>query len=278
MIGIADISGELTAINDASYGEQVRTPIVDALNKMNVEAFMTSGLSGVIGGKSLGTGATFAAASTSAQRSAISSGTFTDLFVGDYWTVNGVVYRIADINYWKRVGDSDFTTNHLVLVPDTFFGNGKMNNSNTTTGAYVGSAMYTDTTTPSVLNSARTQIAADFGNYLLTHKRYLPNAVSNGAQSAGAWYDSTVDLMSEIMVYGSNIRAASIDGAYINTSDKSQLLLFKLDPSKINTREYYWLLDVVSSMTFAYVYLNGRADANSAPDSCGVRPVFAVKG
>ena len=274
---MADISSKTTAFKNAVYGSDIKSTLVDLLNSLNSSEF-NSGLSKMYRGANLGTGDTFEAASTSAQRSAISSGTFTDLFVGDYWTVNGVVYRIADINYWKRVGDSDFTTNHLVLVPDTSFGNGKMNNSNTTTGAYVGSAMYTDTTTPSVLNSARTQIAADFGNYLLTHKRSLPNAVTNGAQSAGAWVNSNVNLMNELMVYGAYIKCKNNAGTFIATTEKSQLALFRIDSTKINIRTKYWLFDVASSENFVIVDSEGDADTSAADEPCGVRPVFTVGG
>jgi hypothetical protein len=38
---------------------------------------------------------------------------------------------------------------------------------------------------------------------LETHRVLLANAVSNGASSGWAWYDSQIDLMNEHMVYGS---------------------------------------------------------------------------
>ena len=274
---MANISSEISTIKTGAYGEQVRDAIISASNKIN-ENGPTVGLTDIYRGRNLGSGSTFAAASTSDQRTAISSGTFNNLFIGDYWTVNGVVYRIADFNYWKRVGDSDLTTNHIVLVPDNNMGSGRMNASNDTTGGYVNSEMYTDTTTPSKLNAARTKIANDFGNYLLSHKRYFPNATTDGAQSAGAWYTSTVDLMNELMVYGSYIRCKKSGTSYIITADKSQLALFRLDPTKINIRANYWLLDVVSSAAFALVNSYGIADSYNATSPNGVRPVFAVKG
>lgn len=230
------------------------------------------GKSGLYRGANLGSGSTFAAASTSAQRAAINDGTFKGLFIGDYWTVNGKVYRIADFNYWKRTGDTDFNANHLVIVPDASFGNGQMNSTNITTGAYVGSEMYTGAS--SVLNTARTAIANEFGTYLASHKLYLPNAVSNGVESAGAWYDSTVELMSEIMVYGSRIR----NTGNFTTTEKSQLALFRLNPAMVNLRYNYWLRDVVSATYFAIVYDYGYANGSNASTSLGVRPAFAVKG
>ena len=228
---------------------------------------------GIYRGANLGSGSTFAAASTTAQKTAINNGTFEGLFIGDYWTIDGRVYRIADFNYWYNVGDTALTTNHIVLVPDASFGNGSMNATNITTGGYVGSAMYTDSS--SVLNTARTTISSKFGNYLVSHKIYLCNAVTDGKESGGAWYTSTVDLMSEIMVYGRRIRNPS----NFYTTEKSQLALFKLAPQRMHDRGYNtWLRDVVSSTYFARVLGDGRANADYASTSRGVRPAFAVKG
>lgn len=260
--------------------KELAQAVADKLLKNAASVGVGYGKSGLYRGANLGSGATFEAASTSAQRTAISNGTFEGLFVGDYWTVNSKVYRIADFNYWKRSGDTDFNVNHVVLVPDASFGNGKMNSTNITTEAYIGSDMYSNTTTPSVLNNARTTISNDFVSYLATHKEYLPNATSDGAQSAGAWYSSTVELMNECMVYGSFIRSSSTSsGNYVYTIDKSQLALFRLNPVMINQGRYnYWLRDVASSTAFAAVASNGTATQANASSSYGVRPAFAIKG
>ena len=234
------------------------------------------GKSDLYRGANLGSGTTFATASTAAQRAAIAAGTFEGLFIGDYWTVNNVLYRIADFNYWKRSGDTDFNTNHIVLVPDSSFGSDKMNDTNITTGAYVGSKMYTDAS--SVLNTARTKIASDFGGYLATHKEYLANAVNDNAQTAGAWFDSTVELMNELMVYGHYVYCRKSNGTYLYTIDKAQLSLFKLNPALVNLRYSYWLRDISSATTFASVFYDGGAYKYGASYSFGVRPAFAVKG
>ena len=65
---------------------------------------------------------------TSAQSAAIQAGTFDDLYIGDYWTINGVNYRIAAFDYYYQCGDgynantnptgSTVTTHHGVGVPD----------------------------------------------------------------------------------------------------------------------------------------------------------------
>ena len=219
-------------------------------------------------GKNLGT------AVTAAQKAAIQAGTFDDLFIGDYWVINGVNWVIADMDYWYNCGDAAFTNHHLVIVPSTSLYNAKMNETNTTEGGYVGSLMYTEN-----LNNAKTTISTAFGDMLLTHREFLVTAVTNGYPSGAAWFDSTVELMNEIMVYGTHIHTPASDGATIvtrTTIDKQQLSLFRLNPRTINNRVSTWLRDVVSSSRFAHVNTGGGATCDSAANSLGVRPAFAI--
>jgi hypothetical protein len=229
-------------------------------------------------GANLGSGLTFSEACTNAQRSAIADGTFEGLFIGDYWTINNRIYRIADFDYWLRSGDQGTTIHHIVIVPDASFGNGQMNDINITEGAYAGSKMYTESS--SVLNVARSTINTDFGAFVLPHRVYLPNAISEtNAQSAGAWLDSKAELMNELMVYGSNIRCKKNSGTYIRTVDKDQLALFQLNPAFISPNRYsYWLRDVTSDREFANVDASGLATSSVATTLIGIRPAFAVKG
>lgn len=219
-------------------------------------------------GKSLGTSI------TSEQLAAIRAGTFDDLFIGDYWTINGHAYEIADMDYWYNTGDTAFTSHHLVMIPRSSLYNAQMNETNTTEGGYVGSLMYTTN-----LEAAKTQISTDFGDNLLTHREYLVNAVTDGYPSAGAWYDSSVELMNEIMVYGSLIRSARNSGTNVPntyTIDKQQLAIFLLAPRRVNIRATQWLRDVVSAANFALVNSNGVAHNAGASYSVGVRPVFPI--
>jgi hypothetical protein len=219
-------------------------------------------------GQSLGTSV------SSAQFSAISAGTFDDMFIGDYWTIGNVVYRIAGFDYWLHCGDTECTDHHVVLVPDTCLYNAVMNDSNVTTGGYVGSKMYT-----SGLADAKSTINTAFGSsHVLSHRELLSNAVSSDIASNWSWYDSTVELMSEVMVYGCNNGAKPVAGS-INFNigiDKSQLPLFALEPSRITNRAGWWLRDVVSSADFADVATHGYADNGNASVSLGVRPAFAI--
>lgn len=220
-------------------------------------------------GKNLGTRV------TEAQWAEIKAGTFRDLFIGDYWTINSVTYRIAGFNYWWNCGDTAFTKNHLAIVPDGILYTQKMNETNTTEGGYVNSLMR-----KSGLEKAKTMIKAAFGaNHVLSHQEHLTNAVTNGKPNGGAWFDSDVELMNEPMVYGSHVFAAGADGITVpmrNTVDKSQLPLFQCCPWLISNRQWFWLRDVVSSVWFAAMFSYGNTYYYAASNEVGVRPVFPI--
>lgn len=219
-------------------------------------------------GKSLGSSV------TTAQYSAISAGTFDDMYIGDYWTIGGVNYRIAAFDYYLNCGDTSCTKHHVVLVPDTCLYNHVMNDTNITTGAYVGSKMYTEG-----LEQAKTTIKAAFSGHVLSKRIYLSNATANGKASAGAWCDSEVDLMCEHMVYGNGVFSPVSDGTTVPNNyrvEKSQLPLFQHEPSRICNRANWWLRDVISASFFAVVYSYGVANYGSASTSFGVRPAFCI--
>lgn len=229
-------------------------------------------------GKSLGSTV------TTAQYAAIKAGTFDDLYIGDYWTIGGVNYRIAAFDYYLNSGDTNCTTHHVVIVPDTCLYNAQMHNTssgswesgaaNTTAGGYVGSDMY-----KSNLEQAKTTIKSAFSGHVLKHRIYLTNAVANGRASGGAWCDSEVDLMCEQMVYGSGIFSPVSDGSNVPANyrvEKSQLPLFQHEPSRICNRATWWLRDVITASAFAYVGGNGNANYGNASNSLGVRPAFCI--
>lgn len=229
-------------------------------------------------GKSLGSTV------TTAQYAAIKAGTFDDLYIGDYWTIGGVNYRIAAFDYYLNSGDTNCTTHHVVIVPDTCLYNAQMHNTssggwesgaaNTTAGGYVGSDMY-----KSNLEQAKTTIKSAFSGHVLKHRIYLTNAVANGRASGGAWCDSEVDLMCEQMVYGSGIFSPVSDGSNVPANyrvEKSQLPLFQHEPSRIGNRNNWWLRDVITASYFAFVDNRGNANYGIASNSCGVRPAFCI--
>ena len=217
---------------------------------------------------------------TSAMSKAIQSGTFDDLFVGDYLTINGTVYRVAGFNLGKQIGDNTSMGNSMCLVPDSALYNAQMHNTdsgqytegaaaNTTTGAYANSDMRTAN-----LAQATQKIVSDFGSsHVMSYRDTLPNATADGQASGWARYDCNVELMSETMVYGTKVWANS---GYEVGCINSQFPLFTLAPEYIYRRFAYWLRGVRSAAYFCCVNYDGFADGSTASLSFGVRPFFFV--
>jgi hypothetical protein len=314
-----------------------KTP-VGAINEVNgkIIVFPNAGShNSIYRGKYLGN------AVTEAQYAAIAAGTFDDMYIGDYWTINGVNWRIAHFDYWLHCGDTETTTHHVVVVPDTILYSAKMNETNVTTGGYTYSLMrggvthqdtftgdgtttvftlsysssfvidvkigtttqatstYTISGTTLTFNTApangaaikanyintdylnqgglvqaKTMIEAAFGSaHILSHRELLSTASSSSGASNWGWADSTIDLMSETMVYGCKVWANT---GYNVGIDKEQLALFRHDHSRIANRSYQWLRSVTSPASFANIYYDGSAYNYPALGSIGVRPAFAL--
>lgn len=213
----------------------------------------------------------------------IAAQTFDDIFVGDYiiGKSSGRKYLVADINYRLHCGDTECTTPHILMIPEKVMGLAQMNSSDKTTGAYVGSTMYKTT-----LATYKTIIRNDFGtDHILTHRNHLQNAVTGNYESGGTWYDSDIELMNELMVYGSNIWhniQAGTNWPNNYEIDKSQLSLFQHRKDLIvafnddGERKAWWLRSVASSSSFCRVYGDGNAGHYGASNSTGVRPAFLI--
>ena len=212
---------------------------------------------------------------TDEQWAAIKAGTFEGLYIGDYWTINGVDYVIAAFNYYLNCGDTACTANHVTIVPRNNLYTHVTNDTNATAGAYVGSKMYA-----SGLNSAKTTIASAFGSaHILSIRQYFQNSVTSNYENGGAWYDASVFLMSEINVYGGNIWKNIVAGTNQPNNyqiDNSQYPVFAFDKTMIHTRQDYWLRDVVGSTAFAFVNSGGDCNRTDASYAFGVRPAFNI--
>ena len=276
-IGGVNLS-ELTQINELVSGNKLLVGTTDGNKAIAAEDALFAMLDGfapvelrrvLFRGKNLGT------ALTAVQKAAIKDGSFKGMFLGDYWSIGGRIWRIVDMDYWYNCGDTAFTSHHLVIMPDEALYNAQMNTTNVTTGGYVGSAMY-----KSNLANAKTIVNAAFQGSVLTHREYLCNAVANGRPSGGAWFDSSIELPNEPMMYGHPHFSPTSDGSTvpsIYTISKTQLALFMVCPRFIVNRSYnQWLRDVVSSAAVARVGGDGGAGYDIASGSGGVRPVFPV--
>ena len=84
---------------------------------------------------------------------AIADGSFRGIFPGGYIVksivVDGTTYSgrwfVADLNYFLHSGDTELTTNHVVLLSEHALGNSQMNTSNTISGGYNNTYMWKTT-------------------------------------------------------------------------------------------------------------------------------------
>lgn len=213
----------------------------------------------------------------------ISSGKFTDIYLGDYFIDSkNVTWIVAGFDLFLNSGDTPLTSHHIVIIPKTVLGTSHMNTSNVTTNGYKGSYMFT-TKLPEIMS---TYITPVFGSHALSHRVLISNAVNATANSnAGAalagcsngweWASVTADLMSEINVYGSVVCSSS----FYDTGNKNMRFpLFNFDNQAVFAyRNWYWLCAVASATVFCSVSGSGCSNCNYASGaSGGVRPYLLI--
>lgn len=214
---------------------------------------------------------------TAAQWTAIGAGTFEDLFIGDYWMINDVNWRIAAFDYYYNTGDVLCTTHHVVIVPEASLYETAMNSSQSTAGGYVASTMYT-----SGLAAALATVKSAFGDgHILTHRQIFCNAVTNGIPSGYSFYDNQIALMTEQNVFGGKFYGAaktSTQTPSLMTLDNAQYPLFAHNHALINVPDkWVGLRDVVSATSYARVTSRGSPDYTSnIANPIAVRPAFSI--
>lgn len=238
----------------------------------------------------------------------IASGTFDDIYVGDYiememtsdYGTETVRWIVADINYFKTKTDVNLSTNHIVLVAeDGFETQHKLNSSNTTVGGYASSAMYI-----TVLPKYDTAIENAFGaSHVLSYHQMLTTSVDantpsmagtgmTGCSNGWAWatgatnypHITKLNLMSEPQVLGTIVNSSSFYDIGINCS---QFSLFAQLSEKIicgrglnhstGLRSSYWLSAIVSSTFVANINYMGMASNGGTSVSNSIRPYFLFK-
>lgn len=222
----------------------------------------------------------------------VHSGNFDDLFLGDYFMVlitttlpdetvktENVTLMIAAFDYYYNIGDTELTTHHIVLIPRNqgFATMAKMNETNTTEGGYLNSAMH-QTVLPCYADSLKTAL----NNHLLSHRTMLTNKVTTTAASmagagmagsASGWEWATVELqlMNEVQLYGTTVWSSS---AYDVGVDNRKLPVFDFITPVQFGRANFWLRSVVSSTSFALCIYAGLATIGSASNANFVRPLI----
>ncbi len=245
----------------------------------------------------------------------IESCRFDDIYVGDYITTDKnshkVTWLIADLNNYLHTGDQDvhskngyldkagggLMTCHATIIPATTLGTSKMNTKDTTgisddvtkgmigygKGAYVGSYMR-NVTLQRVLTD---YITPAFDEHVIKTRNLLADGMdssrsnqygtTDGASSSWNWYDSELDLMSEVNVFGTTVWSSS---GYDIGIDNRQYAIFSLKPEFINSYNgicfWWWLKAVGHNCHFVRIRGNGAPYTDGASYEVGVRPRFLI--
>lgn len=234
----------------------------------------------VFRGKNLG-------ALTATHIANIQNGTFRDMFIGDYFSINGSNYVIAGFDYKIGHGDNISLGHHALLMPDrwsktpteTLQPNGStthyMNDTDTTKGGFVNTKLY-----KTYLPQIQTKLESDFGSHLMKFRELLTNSIDNdGAPNGWAWYDAKVSIPNEVMIYGSIAAGNNKNGGFNVGDDTSQLPLMRLNDAERNNHRAgaVWLRDIHSASGFAFASSNGGATWNCASWTWGgVRAFFLI--
>lgn len=199
---------------------------------------------------------------TSAQLAAIDNGTFDDLFVGDYWTINGVNWRIADIDYCQSV-----SKHHLLMLPDSGLYETQLHNSRASNLFYINSAMFSTN-----LEQAKTTIAAGFPGMVLPFTELYGTSVSDITERT-----VTAEIPYPMMITGSIIMMSASYIGRTHSKFQQQLALIRLCPRFIASDGIYWLRELSNGSQYAYLACDGgRLGANEVQNQANVRPYFLL--
>ena len=215
----------------------------------------------VFRGKNLGT------TLTSGQLAAIQDGTFTDLWVGDYWVINGVTWRIADFDYWYYKVHPRTIGHHAVIMPDSNIVTGAMNLTASSSGGYFGSYGRANG-----VAAAKTLAEAAFGSSRVLETSQLLEISDTFYDGSTQWKTCKVELPSSGMIYGHHPSRAS-------TESVTQLALCMIAPqfTIASGHDHSWLRDVGDLECFLTAGGQGQLITSFwASDVLGMRPVFPI--
>ena len=261
-------SGDVITIHveDESGTTEEEVDMSDYSQKADVAADNAGAHNSIYRGKYLGTEV------TADQYDAINAGTFTDLYIGDYWTINGVNYRIAAFDYYYYYGYSATTKHHVVIVPDTTLGSSQAWDDNgSTDGGYVNSTIRT-----TGLDEARNIIETAFGaSHILSHQVEMTKALTDGKPTQGSnwsWQNATIELMTEQNIFG----CSPVGYNWEASADAAQFPLFVLNPSSKYCRSAILIRSTVSATIVVTLSVRGSATRSSVTSRYGIRPSFCI--
>lgn len=223
-------------------------------------------------GKNLGT------SYTNDQKSAIQSGTFDNIWVGDYWIIGGNTYRVMHVNYPFSAAENDDsglnTSPNIVvqaddnLKTDKFFDTTSEMSSTGILGAYGMNAG---------LTSVRSTVQSSFGVGNIVPKPYvvMSGEGTTGTQTA-SWSSYSVVHPSLGMILGfAHPHERGV------ASPQTQLAAWRLAPNKlVKFNQHFWLQTAAKpgAGSFPLRFKSSGATSDYATPSvtAGYRPIFVL--
>lgn len=224
-----------------------RTDVSDVVNKTLEEANIIDSGDIVLKhrtyrGKNIGT------SFTNAQKEVIQDGTFDDLYVGDYWSINGYTWRIMDINYFINPWITDENViiaqqkNHVIVMPDeslltnyAFSQAGDAYVVNEYKGGYRASLMYRVDE-----NDCKPKFESAFGSSnLIPYKNNIPNSINidDGKVITLNVNNFTCTSPKVSMIFGGSSEPWAISSNIpifgLNVNPSKQFAIFKEKPEHI---------------------------------------------
>lgn len=213
----------------------------------------------------------------------IKNGSFKGIWLGDYWSNDGIAYRNAGADYFYNVGDSSYNTHNICVITDQNLlkSDGSstkymMDTDTVPSNGYIGTKMWTDTI-PNYVVPAFKKI---FGDHLLSHRELLCTSAntSSGTATNWAWITVTANIPNQPMMFGHVPWMQKVYADGFQTGGRNSILpLFAIRPDLISNRENFWLSDFTCSSEFALVSSVGRSNDRAASYAwSGVRPYTVI--
>lgn len=205
--------------------------------------------------KSLGTSL------SAAHRTAITSHTFDDLYIGDCWTINSHKYYIA-----KFEGDK------IMMYALALGGDNVMNETNTNEGGYYNSYMYNTYLPETVVPILQT----DWGDLLVQVYERFPTSNTSGFVSSTKETGSYAMLPSHVMVYGYPSLIHGQDWNSIYSRNQLPLFWYMNSFDHIVNIAPGWLQDCGNGSNSFIRAIGAETNSNLATTPRRVSPIFFI--
>lgn len=197
---------------------------------------------------------------TADQKTAIADGSFSGLYVGDYWQINGIKYYIIDIDYYYKYGyPTPQTQHHLIVFPDDVLSAQGYTVDN---NFYGGTSICT-----TYLPAIATDLETIFGNYLVNQSIFIYK--TGGALD---WMQVKCILPSTTQMQG-----------YLHNDQNAewraqQFSYFRYSNDIFAASERYWLRDSVNDFQCSFISPEGALGRKPNSNTYYLRPYFILSG